>query len=330
MQRTIDLILRNRPRRLRKTPSLIDMLQETRLSIKGLIYPVFVCGGRDVKEPIASMPGQYRLSIDVLLKELEEIRDLGIPSILLFGIPDRKDSFGSEAYDDNGIVQNAVRAIKENLPDVVVITDVCLCAYTDHGHCGLVKDGKILNDETLEILSKVAVSHADAGADIVAPSAMMDGQVKAIREALDHNGFKDVAIMSYSAKYASSMYGPFRDAAESSPKFGDRRGYQMNPANVREAIREVRIDIEEGADIVMVKPALSYLDVISRIRSAFDVPLAAYNVSGEYSMIKAASERGWIDEKSVVLEILTSIKRAGADLIITYFAKDVAKWLKEV
>lgn len=321
--------LEKRPRRLRRTQALRELARETRLSAKQLIYPLFVRPGREIREPIASMPGQFRLSLDQLPAEAEEIVKLGIPAVLLFGLPEHKDEMGSEAYAQRGIVQEAVRQIKRKFPKLVVITDVCLCAYTNHGHCGLVRDGEILNDETLELLGKVAASHAASGADVVAPSAMMDGQVRAIREALDSEGFVEVAIMSYAAKYASAFYGPFRDAAESAPQFGDRSSYQMDPANAREALREIELDVEEGADAVMVKPALAYLDIIARARERFSVPLAAYNVSGEYAMLKAVVKRDWLDERRAVLETLTAIRRAGADWIITYFAKDAARWLQE-
>ncbi|MBI3459640.1 porphobilinogen synthase [Candidatus Acetothermia bacterium] len=316
-----------RPRRLRTGESVRRLVRETELSLDHLIYPLFVRYGRGVREPILSMPGQFRLSLDELPRELEEVAELEIPAVLLFGLPEHKDELGHGAYDDHGIVQEAVRTAKRNVPELVVITDVCLCAYTSHGHCGLMRDGYVQNDETLELLAQTAVSQAAAGADIVAPSAMMDGQVRAIREALDEAGFTERAIMSYSAKYASAFYGPFREAAGSVPQFGDRSGYQMDPANVTEALCEVELDISEGADIVMVKPALAYLDVIRAVRERVDLPLAAYNVSGEYSMIKAAAQNGWLDEKRVVLEILTAIKRAGADCILTYFAKDAARWL---
>lgn len=319
----------HRPRRLRKNELIRSMVRETRLTVYDLVQPYFVVPGEKVAEPIRSMPGIFRYSVDKLVEEVKKSRDLGIPAIILFGIPEKKDSIATGAYDDNGIIQRAVRAIKEKVDGILVITDVCLCEYTNHGHCGLVKNNEILNDPTLELLAKTAVSHAKAGADIVAPSDMMDGRVMAIRNALDEAGFTDVPIMAYSAKYASSFYGPFRDAAESAPSFGDRRSYQMDPANLREAIKEVGFDIEEGADIVMVKPALSYLDVIRVIRESYpEVPLAAYNVSGEYSMIKVTAEAGFLDYKSVVLEVLTSIKRAGADIIITYFANEVANWLR--
>ena len=303
------------------------LVRETELSADHLIYPLFVRYGRGVREPILSMPGQFRLSLDELARELEEVAKLEIPAVLLFGLPEHKDELGRGAYDDHGIVQEAVRTAKRNVPELVVITDVCLCAYTSHGHCGLMRDGYVQNDETLELLAQTAVSQAAAGADIVAPSAMMDGQVRAIREGLDEARFAERAIMGYSAKYASAFYGPFREAAGSAPQFGDRSGYQMDQANVREALCEVELDISEGADIVMVKPALAYLDVIRAVQERVDLPLAAYNVSGEYSMVKAAAQNGWLDEKRVVLEILTAIKRAGADCILTYFAKDVARWL---
>ncbi len=316
----------HRLRRLRRTENLRRLIREAYLSVDNLIAPYFVIDGKNKKEPISAMPGVYRLSIDNLLKEIAILKKSKIPAILLFGIPKKKDEIGSSAYDDEGITQRAVRAIKKT-SDLVVITDVCLCAYTSHGHCGIVKDNEIDNDATLEILGKVAVSHAKAGADIVAPSGMMDGQVKVIRESLDLEGFSSVGIMAYSAKYASSFYGPFREAMDSAPEFGDRKSYQMDPSNIDEALREIELNIEEGADIVMVKPALSYLDVISRVKQKYNFPLAAYNVSGEYSLIKAATKSGWIDERKIVLEILTSIKRAGADMIITYHAKDVASWL---
>ena len=315
-----------RPRRLRYNESLRTLIRETQLSISDLIQPLFVRPGRGIREPIPSMPGNYRFSVDELIKEIKEIKDRGILAIILFGIPEKKDRLGTDAYAKDGIIQRAVREIKEKVPDIIVITDVCLCEYTDHGHCGIIKDGEVDNDATLPLLGKIAVSQVQAGADIVAPSGMMDGGVMAIRKALDAAGFIHIPIMAYSAKYASAFYGPFRDAAESAPMFGDRRGYQMDPANAEEAIREVELDLAEGADIVMVKPALPYLDVIYRVKKAINRPLAAYNVSGEFSMIKAAIERGWLDEK-VILEVLMAIKRAGADLILTYFAKEVAAWL---
>ncbi|MCP2604972.1 porphobilinogen synthase [Candidatus Aminicenantes bacterium AH-873-B07] len=318
----------NRLRRLRKNENLRRMVRETKISLDDLIYPLFVRPGKNIKAEISSMPGNYQWSIDLLVKECEEIFKLGIPAVILFGIPESKDELGSEAYSESGIVQKALRAIKKEVPDLILIADVCLCEYTSHGHCGIVENGYVNNDKTLELLAKSALSFAEAGADIVAPSDMMDGRVKAIREILDKNGFFNIPIMAYSAKYASSFYGPFREAAESAPKFGDRKSYQMDPPNVREALREIELDIEEGADIVMVKPALSYLDIISKARERFNVPIAAYNVSGEFSMVKAASKLGWIDEEKIIFEILISIKRAGADLILTYFAKDIAKKLK--
>ena len=291
------------------------------------IYPMFVRPGKNKKVPVSSMPGIYKQSIDNLIKEIREVKRLGIKAILLFGIPERKDEMGTEGYDENGIIQKAIREIKKKVEDIIVITDVCMCEYTSHGHCGIIRDGDVDNDETLQYLARMSLSHAQAGADMVAPSDMMDGRVGVIRDELDANGFNSIAIMSYSAKYASAFYGPFREAAESPPQFGDRRSYQMDPPNVREALREIELDIEEGADIVMVKPALAYLDVIRAAREEFDHPIAAYNVSGEYSMVKAAGKLGWIDEELVMMEVLTSIKRAGADLILTYFAKDAAKVL---
>lgn len=317
----------HRPRRLRKNEVIRRMVRETRLSPDNLICPLFVTFGMGVRKEISSMPGCFQESVDEIVKHAKEVYSLSIPSILLFGIPEHKDEIGSSAYDEHGVVQEAVRAIKDKLPDLFVITDVCMCEYTSHGHCGVIKNGEVLNDETLELLSKESVSHARAGADMVAPSDMMDGRVEAVRIALDEEGFPEVPIMSYAAKYASAFYGPFREAAESTPQFGDRRSYQMDPANRREALKEVALDIEEGADIVMVKPALAYLDIISDVRDSFDVPVAAYNVSGEYSLIKAAGKLGWIDEQRVMMEILTSIKRAGADLILTYFAEDAARVL---
>ncbi len=323
-----------RLRRLRMTEQFRKMVAETQLSVHDLIYPLFVCPGQNVKREVRSMPGVYQQSIDNLIRDCEEIYNLGIPAVILFGIPEHKDEYGSEAYDENGIIQRAVRALKREIPELVVITDVCLCEYTSHGHCGIVKEiapGKyeIANDETVELLAKEALSHAQAGADMVAPSDMMDGRVAAIRKILDENGFENIPILAYSAKYASGFYGPFREAAESAPKFGDRKSHQMDPANSDEAIREVALDILEGADIVMVKPALAYLDVIYRVKQEFKVPVAAYQVSGEYSMIKAAALNGWIDEQRIMLETLTAIKRAGADLILTYFAKDVARVLTQ-
>ena len=317
-----------RPRRLRRSKTIRDLVSETRLSADELIYPMFAAPGKGVREEVPSMPGIYKQSIDNIVKEAREAEALGVKSVLLFGIPEHKDETGSEGYAEDGIIQKTVRELRKKTPDLLVVTDVCMCEYTSHGHCGIGKGGDVDNDETLEYLAKMAVSHAEAGADIVAPSDMMDGRVGVIREALDDAGFDKVPIMSYSAKYASGFYGPFRDAAESPPQFGDRRSYQMDPPNVREALREIALDIEEGADIVMVKPALSYLDVISAAREEFDHPLAAYNVSGEYSMVKAAGKLGWIDEKLVMMEILTSIKRAGADIIITYHAKEAAEILR--
>ena len=305
------------------------MIRETILHIEELIYPIFVTYGRDKREEISAMPGCYRFSIDNITREVREAAELGIPAIILFGIPDKKDEIGSEAYNPKGVVQEAIRAIKAEVPKIVVITDVCIDEYTSHGHCGVVRDGEIDNDATLELLAQMALSHAQAGADIVAPSDMMDGRVKAIRKVLDEHGFQHTPIMSYAAKYASSFYGPFREAADSIPKFGDRKSYQMDIANSREAMREIRLDIEEGADIIMVKPALPYLDIIWQARQKFDLPIAAYNVSGEYAMIKAAASQGWLDEERVILESLTCIKRAGADLILTYFAKDVARLLRK-
>jgi porphobilinogen synthase len=321
--------LLHRPRRLRRLDNLRRLVRETRLSTDDLIYPLFVVHGQGMREEIESMPGTYHWSLDLLPAEAEEAAALGIPGVILFGIPAVKDAVGSENFDEHGIVQEAIRTIKKTVPELAVMTDVCMCQYTDHGHCGIVEDGRVLNDETLEILAQVAVSHAAAGADVVAPSGMMDGQVAAIRSALDDASFPDVAILAYAAKHASAFYGPFREAAESAPQFGDRQGYQMDPANAREALREVALDIDEGADIVMVKPALAYLDIIRQVRDAFDHPLAAFSVSGEYAMVKAAAQRGWIDERRVTLELLTAIKRAGADMILTYFAKDVARWLSE-
>ena len=305
------------------------MIRETILHIEELIYPIFVTYGRDKREEISAMPGCYRFSIDNITREVREAAELGIPAIILFGIPDKKDEIGSEAYNPKGVVQEAIRAIKAEVPKIVVITDVCIDEYTSHGHCGVVRDGEIDNDATLELLAQMALSHAQAGADMVAPSDMMDGRVKAIRKVLDEHGFQHTPIMSYAAKYASSFYGPFREAADSIPKFGDRKSYQMDIANSREAMREIRLDIEEGADIIMVKPALPYLDIIWQARQKFDLPIAAYNVSGEYAMIKAAASQGWLDEERVILEALTCIKRAGADLILTYFAKDVARLLRK-
>lgn len=318
-----------RLRRLRNNHNIREMLQETRLSVSDFIYPIFVTHGHDVRATIPPMPGIHQLSLDHLTSEVSEVAELGIKSILLFGIPASKDANGSEAYAQNGIIQEAIRVIKQAVPDMLVITDVCLCEFTDHGHCGIIKNGKIDNDATLNLLANMAVNQAKAGADMVAPSAMMDGQVRAIRKALDQSNLSDTPIMAYSAKYASAFYGPFRVAANSEPQFGDRKGYQMDPAHLREAMREIELDIEEGADIVMVKPALAYLDVISAARARFDQPIAAYNVSGEFSMVKAAAENEWIDGRRVTLEILTAIKRSGADLLITYHAKEVARWLTD-
>lgn len=318
-----------RLRRLRRNENLRRMVRETKISVDDLVYPLFVVPGSKVKEEVRTMPGVFRFSVDELVKEVVEVSSLSIPAVILFGIPEKKDEAASDAYSEDGIVQKAVRAIKKEVPDILVITDVCLCEYTSHGHCGAIKDGEVDNDITLELLAQTAVSHAEAGADIVAPSDMMDGRVAAIRSSLDESGFKNIPILSYAAKYASSFYGPFREAAESAPQFGDRRAYQMDPPNALEALREVALDIEEGADIVMVKPALSYLDIIRRVKDEFGYPTAAYNVSGEYSMVKAAVQKGWLDERRLVMEVLTSIKRAGADLILTYHAKDVARWLKE-
>jgi porphobilinogen synthase len=301
------------------------MIRETHLIPDDLILPLFVRPGKGVRQPISSMPGHFQLSIDLLIKEVKEAKSLGIPGVILFGIPEKKDEMGSEAYAEDGIIQRAVRAIKEKVEEILVITDVCLCEYTSHGHCGVVKDRKILNDETLDLLSRQALSHVKAGADMVAPSDMMDGRVGAIRKSLDENRFEDIPILAYAAKYASSFYGPFRVAAESKPQFGDRKSYQMDPANGDEALREVQLDIEEGADMVMVKPALPYLDIIYRVKQAFNMPVAAYNVSGEFALVKAASQLGWIDGEQVMMESLIAIKRAGADLILTYFAKEAAQ-----
>lgn len=317
-----------RPRRLRRG-AVRRMVRETRLDPAQLILPMFTTSGAEVEEPISSLPGHSRLSPDLLVRSAKRAHDLGVPAVLLFGVTEHKDGEASGAWEDDGIVQEAVRALKQAVPELIVITDVCLCGYTDHGHCGVLSDGEIDNDASLEVLARVAVSHADAGADIVAPSDMMDGRVGAIRSALDTAGHVEIGLMSYAVKYASSFYGPFRDAAGSAPGFGDRRGYQMDPANAREADREIRLDLGEGADIVMVKPAMTYLDVIARARANADVPVAAYHVSGEYAMLKAAAERGWLDEREATLESLTAIRRAGADLIITYAAADVAAWLSE-
>ncbi len=318
-----------RPRRLREKPLIRRMVRETKLALDDLVCPLFVMHGRGVREPIASMPGQFRFSVDEVVREAKDVASIGIPAVLLFGIPQDKDPRGSEAYAEDGIVQQASRAIKETIPDLLVITDVCLCEYTSHGHCGVVEDGRVMNDPTLELLARTAVTQVEAGADIVAPSDMMDGRVAAIREALDEASLTDTPIMAYSAKYASSFYGPFREAAQSAPQFGDRRSYQMDPANATEALREVALDIDEGADIVMVKPALPYLDVLSRVKAEFGLPVAAYSVSGEYAMIRAAGKLGWLDEDRAMMEALVSIRRAGADLIITYFAKDAARLLDD-
>jgi porphobilinogen synthase len=315
----------SRLRRLRKTASLRDMFRETSLSKKDFIYPLFVVEGENVKKEIGSMPENFQMSVDNILRECDELANLGIDSVLLFGIPDAKDEIGSGAYAANGIIQKAVRAVKKEFPEMLVITDVCLCEYTSHGHCGVIENEYVENDRTLELLAKEALSHAESGADIIAPSDMMDGRVAAIRNVLDQNGFAETPIMAYSAKFSSAFYGPFREAAQSAPQFGDRKSYQMDSGNSDEALREIALDIQEGADIVMVKPALSYLDLIRRAKDNFNIPIAAYNVSGEYSMIKAAAERGWLDGEKVMLEVLTSIKRAGADVIITYFAKEAAK-----
>ena len=317
-----------RLRRMRRTEPIRRMVRETALAPGDLVYPMFVVHGRSVRREIDSMPGCFHLSPDEAVREAEEALGLGVPAVLLFGIPASKDSVGSEAYAEDGVVQLAVRALKAELPELVVITDVCLCEYTDHGHCGIVVGGQVDNDRSLELIARTALSHAEAGADMVAPSDMMDGRVGAIRSCLDEGGLRDVPIMSYAAKYASAFFGPFRVAAESAPQFGDRKGYQMDPANVREAMREIELDIQEGADVIMVKPALPYLDVIARARARFDLPLAAYSVSGEYAMLKAAAQNGWLDERSAVLEALTGIKRAGADIILTYHAKDAARWLR--
>jgi porphobilinogen synthase len=318
-----------RPRRLRKTPVLRDMIRETEVTAADFIYPMFVVPGSGVKKEIGAMPGIHQLSKDELVREALEVNDLGVPAVILFGIPEEKDDVGTEAYRADGVVQQAIEALKKARPELVVITDVCLCEYTSHGHCGIIENGDVVNDATVDVLAKEALSHARAGADMVAPSDMMDGRVGVIRDILDEHDFTDIPIMAYSAKYASAFFGPFREAAESTPQFGDRRSYQMDPANVVEALREVRLDIDEGADIVMVKPALPYLDIIALIKSEFDLPVAAYNVSGEYSMVKAAAAKGWIDGERVMMESLVSIKRAGAKMILTYFAKEAAALLKK-
>lgn len=317
----------HRPRRLRRTEALRGLVRETALSTSSLVYPMFVCPGRKVKDEILSMPGNYRWSVDLLVRECKAVSDLGIPAVILFGIPEKKDEVGSGAYDPDGIIQRAVRSVKKEAPDLLVICDVCLDEYTSHGHCGLIKNGEVDNDSTLELLAKTALTQVEAGADIVAPSDMMDGRVGRIRRELDARGFTGTPILAYSAKYASAFYGPFREAADSAPKFGDRKSYQMDPANQHEAMREIALDIEEGADIIMVKPALPYLDILALARRTFDVPLAAYQVSGEYSMIAAAVQNGWIDRERTMMESLISIKRAGADIILTYFAKEVARLL---
>jgi porphobilinogen synthase len=314
-----------RPRRMRRNEAFRRMIRETHLRVDDLILPLFAIGGKKIQNPIASMPGHFQLSVDHLVKAAREAHALGIPAVILFGVPDRKDPLGTAAYAADGIVQRATRALKDALPELAVVTDVCLCQYTDHGHCGCVEDDCIENDASLDLIARTALSHAKAGADMVAPSDMMDGRVAEIREALDENNFSHVPIMAYSAKYCSAYYGPFRAAADSAPKFGDRRTYQMDPANALEALREVTMDVEEGADIIMVKPALAYLDIIHRVRQEFDLPVAAYNVSGEFSMIKAAEKMGWLDGPRVMMETLTAIKRAGADMILTYFAADAAK-----
>lgn len=319
----------NRMRRLRRSENLRRMVREVKVTVDDLICPLFVTHGLDVKQEVPSMPGVFHYSVDALVKEARELDELGVPAVLLFGLPSEKDEHGTEAYSPDGIVQRAVRALKKAVPHLVVITDVCLCEYTSHGHCGVIRDGEVANDESLELISRTALTHAQAGADVVAPSDMMDGRVLAIRDTLDDSGFTDVAIMAYSAKFASAFYGPFREAAGCAPQFGDRSTYQMDPPNRREAMKEIVLDIEEGADVVMVKPAMAYLDIVSDARAAFDVPIAAYSVSGEYSMVKAAAERGFIDERRITTEILTCIKRAGADMIITYSARDFATWQSE-
>lgn len=317
-----------RHRRLRQNGVIRSMVRETQLDVTDLIAPLFVVEGDNLREEVPSMPGVFHYSLDRMEEELSELVALGIPSVIVFGVPSKKDAAGSEAYAEDGIVQRAIRRIKERYPDLYVIADTCLCQYTDHGHCGVVRDGVIVNDESLELLTQTAVSQARAGADMIAPSNMMDGFVRSIRRGLDEAGFEYTPILSYAVKYASSFYGPFRDAAHSAPQFGDRRSYQMDPANVREALREAASDVEEGADLLMVKPGLAYMDIICRVRERFDLPIVAYNVSGEYAMVKAAAERGWIDERGVVMEQLTGMKRAGADLILTYHAKDAARWLR--
>jgi len=316
-----------RPRRLRKDERFREMIRETHLRPDDMILPLFVCPGKGVRRPISSMPGNFQLSIDELIREVKEAKSLEILGVILFGLPEKKDEVGSEGYSENGIIQRALKSLKDAVDGITLITDVCLCEYTSHGHCGVVRDGGVVNDETLELLARQALSHVKAGADMVAPSDMMDGRVGAIRKILDENRFQDIPILAYAAKYASSFYGPFREAAESKPQFGDRKSYQMDPANAEEALREVRLDIEEGADMVMVKPALPYLDVIYRVKQTFNIPVAAYNVSGEFAMVKAASQLGWVDGEQVMMESLVAIRRAGADLILTYFAKEAARKL---
>jgi porphobilinogen synthase len=318
----------HRPRRLRKTELLRSLVRETRLSAASFVYPLFVCPGSNVRTEVNSMPGVFQQSADQIVEDCREVESLGIPSVILFGLPESKDPRGASSLNQSGVVQRAIEAIRKAKLNLAVITDVCLCEYTDHGHCGVIKDGEVANDATLEILAEQSLSHARAGADIVAPSDMMDGRVAVIRRKLDENGFEDLPILAYAAKYCSGFYGPFREAADSTPQFGDRRSYQMDPANVREALKEVALDLEEGADMVMIKPALPYLDVIARVRQEFRVPVGGYNVSGEYAMVKAAAQKGWLDEKRVTIEILTGIQRAGADIILTYHAKDAARWLK--
>jgi porphobilinogen synthase len=318
----------HRPRRLRRSEALRGFVRETKLSTSGLVYPMFACPGNGVRVEVSSMPGIYQQSPDQIVEECREVAGVGVPAVILFGLPEHKDETGSEAAAAHGAVQRSIEAIRKAKLPLLVLTDVCLCEYTSHGHCGVIKDGEILNDPSIALLADAALSHARAGADIVAPSDMMDGRVGAIRRKLDENGFTDVAILSYAAKYCSAFYGPFREAAQSAPQFGDRRSYQMDPANAREALREVALDLEEGADIIMVKPALPYLDIIQRVRERFDVPVAAYNVSAEFSMVKAAARNNWIDEQRIVLEIMTSIQRAGASIVLTYHAKDVASWLE--
>jgi porphobilinogen synthase len=317
-----------RPRRLRRSESLRGLVRETRLSTAGFIYPLFVCPGTNVRQEVGSMPGVYQQSVDRIVEECRELESLGIPGIILFGLPETKDARGSSSVSAHGVVQRSIEAIRKAKLNILIVTDVCLCEYTDHGHCGVIEHGEVANDATVEILAEQALSHARAGADVIAPSDMMDGRVAAIRAKLDAHKFQDIAILSYAAKYCSGFYGPFREAAQSAPQFGDRRSYQMDPANAREALKEVALDIDQGADMVMVKPALPYLDIIRQVRDRFDVPVAAYNVSGEYAMVKAAAQKGWIDEQRVVLEVLAGIQRAGAGIILTYHAKDAARWLK--